>query len=641
MAKWTDWLPDLISAGGSVAGSIIGSRGIGKATDKTVAASEKAAELERLSTKEALELEKEMYNRGIQMNYPWLQIGSQALTPFGRGMGLPEPEGGYSVPTLKNLMLPTTPGTSDAGGAPSSADAGSLGTSPGLAPSSTVKPGGTLGPVAKGALSGAGAGALAGSFLGPGGTAAGAAIGGLTGLIGRGRKEADQIVPYQNALTAEFGSAIERIKAKDASGALSPADWQAEIARLEPLYNEYQGLIQRFGRAGPGAQQSTAYMGNMLNEWKGYAGLPGRAKGGPVGGGRYIVGEQGPEVLEMEPGSEGYVYPHSSFMGMMKAKQMPMPGREAGGPVGGYSWQQLEMEKRGIKPEDVLNFDPNTGQIQYTNAAGARVTTGLGGSAQAKKPQTPNIPAGNTVTAGGVSGPYYDFGTPGPGGTSYEDFAKSIGISPEQSYAERDQFVSGAGNMPIYTAPTPSGPTPAAGNFSPPPFSQNNRMTLSRAQASSAQVPSVQDLSTTPNPYAGMTAPFDTTPGEFMAPWQGEFKAPVSPRPFEFNAEDLYNDPSYQFRFNEGAKASERMASAGGRVLGGRTLKELMRYGQDFASNEFGQAYGRALGENQLAYGRDTDQYNRLLNEYGIKYDIFKQNQADRYNRLKSLTGIV
>ena len=116
-----------------------------------------------------------------------------------------------------------------------------------LPPTSAIRPGGTVRPVGSGALSGAGAGALIGSVV-PGigtaiGAGAGALIGGISGLIGRGRKEADQIVPYQEALTKEFDAAMRRIKAKEATGALTPADWQAEIDRLEPMYNDFQGLI--------------------------------------------------------------------------------------------------------------------------------------------------------------------------------------------------------------------------------------------------------------------------------------------------------------------------------------------------------------------------------------------------------------
>lgn len=55
-------------------------------------------------------------------------------------------------------------------------------------------------------------------------------------------------------------------------------------------------------------------------------------------------------------------------------------------------------------------------------------------------------------------------------------------------------------------------------------------------------------------------------------------------------------DPSYQFRLGEGLKALERTASARGGLLSGGALKAAQRYGQDFASQEFGNAYNRLAG---------------------------------------------
>jgi hypothetical protein len=56
----------------------------------------------------------------------------------------------------------------------------------------------------------------------------------------------------------------------------------------------------------------------------------------------------------------------------------------------------------------------------------------------------------------------------------------------------------------------------------------------------------------------------------------------VQAGPGEFTA-----SPEYQFRFGEGQRAVESSAAARGNVLGGRTLKELTRYGQGFGSNEY------------------------------------------------------
>jgi hypothetical protein len=55
-------------------------------------------------------------------------------------------------------------------------------------------------------------------------------------------------------------------------------------------------------------------------------------------------------------------------------------------------------------------------------------------------------------------------------------------------------------------------------------------------------------------------------------------------------------DPSYSFRLGEGLKALDRTAAARGGLISGGALKAAQRYGQDFASQEFGNAYNRLAG---------------------------------------------
>ena len=55
-------------------------------------------------------------------------------------------------------------------------------------------------------------------------------------------------------------------------------------------------------------------------------------------------------------------------------------------------------------------------------------------------------------------------------------------------------------------------------------------------------------------------------------------------------------DPSYKFRLGEGLKALDRQAAARGGLISGGALKAAQRYGQDFASTEFGNAYNRLAG---------------------------------------------
>lgn len=102
--------------------------------------------------------------------------------------------------------------------------------------------------------------------------------------------------------------------------------------------------------------------------------------------------------------------------------------------------------------------------------------------------------------------------------------------------------------------------------------------------------------------------------GSLMQGWNQQFTAPT-------NVTEA-NDPGYQFRLNQGMQALQNSAAARGGLLSGGTAKQLEQYGQDYASNEYGNVYNRALGE------------------YQQNYNIFQQNQANQFNRLASLAGL-
>lgn len=70
-------------------------------------------------------------------------------------------------------------------------------------------------------------------------------------------------------------------------------------------------------------------------------------------------------------------------------------------------------------------------------------------------------------------------------------------------------------------------------------------------------------------------------------------------------------DPGYQFRMQEGQKAIERSAAARGGLNSGGTMKAISRYGQDYASNEYQNAYNR--------FNADRDRrFNRLSSLAGL-----------------------
>ena len=61
----------------------------------------------------------------------------------------------------------------------------------------------------------------------------------------------------------------------------------------------------------------------------------------------------------------------------------------------------------------------------------------------------------------------------------------------------------------------------------------------------------------------------------------------------DFSMQDFQQDPGYGFRMSEGLKGLDRQAAARGGLISGGALKAAQRYGQDLASQEYGNAFNR------------------------------------------------
>jgi hypothetical protein len=64
-----------------------------------------------------------------------------------------------------------------------------------------------------------------------------------------------------------------------------------------------------------------------------------------------------------------------------------------------------------------------------------------------------------------------------------------------------------------------------------------------------------------------------------------------------FTGQDMYKDPGYAFRLNEGVKALDRSAAARGGLLGGNQLRGVTQFGQDYGSQEYQNAFNRYQAE--------------------------------------------
>lgn len=72
----------------------------------------------------------------------------------------------------------------------------------------------------------------------------------------------------------------------------------------------------------------------------------------------------------------------------------------------------------------------------------------------------------------------------------------------------------------------------------------------------------------------------------------------------DFTMEDFQKDPGYDFRLSEGTKALERSRAAHGKLYGAGTGKALQRYGQEFASGEYTNAFNRYMMQRNAQYNR-------------------------------------
>lgn len=71
-------------------------------------------------------------------------------------------------------------------------------------------------------------------------------------------------------------------------------------------------------------------------------------------------------------------------------------------------------------------------------------------------------------------------------------------------------------------------------------------------------------------------------------------------KPFQFSQQD----PSYQWRFQQGENALLNARSALGGLGGGNTQKALTQYGQGMASQEYGNEFARYMQQQQAVYNK-------------------------------------
>jgi hypothetical protein len=115
---------------------------------------------------------------------------------------------------------------------------------------------------------------------------------------------------------------------------------------------------------------------------------------------------------------------------------------------------------------------------------------------------------------------------------------------------------------------------------------------------------------------------------------------------FEFDSKTFNfgeDDPSYQFRLQEGQRALERGASARGNVLAGGTDRGLVQYGQGMASQEYGNAFNRFQQSEAQRYQQERGVYdanqNKQINMMNMGMGATAQTQQAQNTMGSNVSG--
>lgn len=108
------------------------------------------------------------------------------------------------------------------------------------------------------------------------------------------------------------------------------------------------------------------------------------------------------------------------------------------------------------------------------------------------------------------------------------------------------------------------------------------------------------------------------------------------------NPWSVADTPGYQFRLAQGLEGIDRNAAAGGMLGSGNRLMELMRYGQDYASQEFDNEIARLSGLSGATLGSptsaaelqaqagymDANRFGNVLSNVGGIFDQWRKSRA-------------
>lgn len=109
---------------------------------------------------------------------------------------------------------------------------------------------------------------------------------------------------------------------------------------------------------------------------------------------------------------------------------------------------------------------------------------------------------------------------------------------------------------------------------------------------------------------------------------------------FDPNSIDVTQDPSYQFRLNQGINALDKSAASKGMLLSGAQQKAINNYAQDTASQEYSNAYQRGLQTQNQDYSQDLSTYQQNMQKDLTSYNSDMNLGTQKYNQIASILGL-
>lgn len=125
------------------------------------------------------------------------------------------------------------------------------------------------------------------------------------------------------------------------------------------------------------------------------------------------------------------------------------------------------------------------------------------------------------------------------------------------------------------------------------------------------------------------------------APTAPTIQLPEAPQ-FSFappTADDLYRDPSFAFRVNQGRTAIERAAAAKGILNTGGTLQDILDYGQNAATQEYGNVWNRSFAAANAAFQPKLTEYSTKANAAAQDASMAEQAALEAYRTKANAAG--